>query len=221
MQERMRHLSAALVLCLSMVVALFAGGMLTPRTAHAAQVTIAHVQGKTAFAGFVSTDSTGCILTSALVIGTDFLALFPPQPGGPQQEPSVVVDISQFNLCTSSILLAATGESSVLTFHVAEDLSTGTLTASQVAVLDALTGDVFNVDITMTWDGTGSVTRQAGTAHFRTPGLVMNAVEVGFERSAVATGTIVGPGNTNFTLTPSDSAQVQNLRSGTITVTMP
>ena len=220
MQKRMRHLSSALVLCLSMVVALFAGGVLSPRTAHAAQVTIAHVQSETAFADFESTDETGCILTSVSLVGSDMLTLTPPQPGGPQPVPAIVVDISQFNICTNPLLMEAIGESLVLTLHVAEDLSTATLTASQVSLVDLLSDRQFNVNITMTWDGTGSVTRQAGTAHFRTPGLVMNAVEVGFERSAVATG-IITDGTTNFTPTPSDLAAVQNVRSGMITVTMP
>lgn len=215
MPKRMRPLSVALVLCLSVVVALLAGVGVAPRTAHAAAVGILQVRGDTVFAVFESTDPTGCILTTVFVLGSE---LPPPQPGGPQQVPAVGVNISQFNVCTSTPLLAARGGSSILTFHEAPDLSTATLTASQVTVTDGLTGASFNVDITVMWDGTGSTVRQAGPSHFNTPGLVMNAVEVGFTRDATATGAIT-TGTTNFTPTPSSLAEVQNVRSGIITVT--
>ena len=216
--RRMRQIVIGVVTIASVVLTLLASVVVAPRTAHAAQVQISQVKSDTAFAIFESTDQTGCIDTLVFVGGSDSIehAL----PGGPQEGPGIEVDISQDNVCTNILLLEATGISSVVDFHLAPDLSTATLAASQVSVLDSLTGKSFDVAVNVTWDGTGSVTRQAGTSHFRAPGLVMNAVEVGFTRAAQATGTIMN-GTTNYVPVPSSDGEVQRITSGTITVTMP
>lgn len=218
MPRRRRQIVIGVVTVASVILALFAGVVVAPRTAHAAQVQISQVRTETAFAIFESTDATGCIDTLVFVGGSDSIELT--LPGGPQEGPAIEVQISQVNLCTNKFLLEATGISSVIDFHVAQDLSTATLTASQVVVHDALTGTAFDVAVNVTWDGTGSVTRHAGTSHFRAPGMVMNAVEVGFTRAAQATGTIVN-GTTNYIPVPSSVGEVQDVTSGTITITMP
>ncbi len=218
MPRRRRQIVIGVVTVASVVLALLAGVVVAPRPAHAAQVSISQVRAETAFAGFESTDSTGCILTTVFLLGTNGDVLIP--PGGPQAVPAIVVEISQSNVCTSTLLLEATGLSSVIDFHLAGDLSTATLAASRAVMHDVLTDITFDVDVNVTWDGTGSVTRHAGTSHFRAPGMVMNAVEVGFTRAAQATGTIVS-GTTNYIPRPSSVGEVQDATSGQITVTMP
>ena len=221
MHKRFRHLSGALVVCLSVALVLFAGGVLSPRTAHAAtQVSVFHMQGQTALAFFDSFDTTGCIETSVFVGGSESLQLSftTPQGGAPQQMPNMFVEISQFDNCTGFLLVNVFATSPVFDFHLAGDLSSATLTAS-LATVNEVTNTPLNLDVTMTWAGTGSTTRQATPSHFSAPGLLVNGIVVGFNRDATATGTITD-GTTNFTPTPSTSALVSNVTSGEITVTL-
>src|SRR5690348_6070079 len=81
MQGRMRQLSVPLVLGVSVVVALLAGGVLAPRTARAApapaQVHVDHEQN--VFADFLQIDPTGCITTAVFV--TSVLSVIVDHPG--------------------------------------------------------------------------------------------------------------------------------------------
>ena len=219
MPRRMRQIVIGMVTIVSVVLTLLAGVVVAPRTAHAAtQVMVFRFHGETALANFDSKDATGCIETSVILAGGESITLNRPGTGAPQQMPRMVVEISQFNNCTGFLLLSAVAISSVIDFHLAADLSSATLTASQVATVNEVTGTPFNIDVTMTWAGTGSTTRQATPSHFSAPGLLVNGIVVGFTRAAVATGTITD-GTTNFTPTPSSSAMVSNVTSGEITVT--
>jgi hypothetical protein len=219
MPRRMRQIVVGVVTIASVVLALLAGVVVAPRTAHAAtQVMVFQFHGETALANFDSIDATGCIETSVILSGGESITLNRPGTGAPPQMLKMVVEISQFNNCTGFLLLSAVATSSVIDFHLAADLSSATLTASQVATVNEVTGTPFNIDVTMTWAGTGSTTRQATHEHFSAPGLLVNGIVVGFTRAAVATGTITD-GTTNFTPTPSSSAMVSKVTSGEITVT--
>jgi len=219
MQKWLRHHSGALVLCLSVALVLFAKGVFSPRMAHAAtQVSVFQFHGNSALANFDSFDTTGCIETSVILAGGDSITLTRPGTGGPQQSPIIVAEIAQFNNCTGFSLLNAVAISNVANFHLAANLSSATLTASQIATVNEVTGTPFNLSVTMTWAGTGSITREATPFNFSVPGLRVNGIVVGFTRAAVATGTITD-GTTNFTPTPSTSAMVSKVTSGEITIT--
>lgn len=225
MHKRFRHLSGALVVCLSVVLTLLAGGVFSPRTAHAAtQVSVFHMRGQTAQAFFDSTDATGCIDTSVIVGGGESLVLSftTPQGGAPQQQPNMFVGISQFDNCTGFLLVNVFATSPVFDFHLAADLSSATLTSS-LSTINEVTGDPLNLDVSVTWAGTGTTTRQATPSHFSAPGLRVNGIVVGFTRAATATGTITD-GTTNFTPMPSTPStmfptQVMKVTSGEITIT--
>jgi hypothetical protein len=220
MHKRIRHLSGALVVCLSVVVALLAGGALTPRPAHAAQVTIFRMKTKSnvVMAFFQSLDATECIQTSVSVTGGNFIILQTP-PGGPQPVASIGVEVSQLDECTGAQLLDAFGVASSFTLQIAPDLSAATLTASQVHLVDIITqGNQFDVDINLTWIGVGSVTRSATSTHFNQDGMVMNTVFVGFIHDAPATGTVTN-GPTNYTPEPAFFSEILDTQFGQITIT--
>ncbi|HWQ13754.1 MAG TPA: hypothetical protein VNL77_13205 [Roseiflexaceae bacterium] len=204
------------VLTLAAVFALALLSFTSPAPAQAGDVF--RFKGQSASAFFSSTDPTGCVFTDVFVFASDDALQSPPGPGGAASGAGIT--IFQFDVCTGTPLLDASGFSSLAPadFQVSARLNTATLnTTIEVFPFGPYPSPSFPVTINLTWTGTGALSRENSHFHFQSEGFMVNTHFNGSFRSAEASGS-VSDGVTNFTPEPSSFAQIQSLKSGTVMI---
>ena len=142
-----------LVLLLSLVA--FAFTTSAPR-AHAASGTtfVFRFHGMAAFAIFDNVSPDGCIDTFVFVDGSQ-------NTFNKQTSSSADVFIGQFDLCTNTPLLSASGFTDNPTFQIDKKLLSASLSAT-ISVFDFVSGSTFNVSVSVAWTST-SATAPAGS----------------------------------------------------------
>ena len=198
-----------IALCVSL---LFLFG--APAFAHA-QTTQMFGKGSVAFATFQSTDSTGCFVTQVFI--GDSLETQHTPPGSPQYTPVLTVEVDQFNLCNPTALLSGQGITGTFTSSIANNLSSASLSTT-IGLFDFISGNNLNVTVNLNWTGTGDVQHGTSATHYNANGTTIISVAHGAFRSGQASGT-VSDGMTNYTPLPDNSATLENIRDGTITIT--
>src|SRR2546422_1755696 len=194
------------VLLLSLVA--FAFSTSAPR-AHAAasgSTTVFRFHGMTAFAVFDSLSSDGCIDTFVFVDGNQ---------SGTTLEADVF--IGQFNICTQTDLMEASGSTFSPDLQISKKLDSASLSAT-ISVFDFVSGNTFNVSVNTTWTATGPLSHEIQSSHFHTKGFIDNFHRNAAFRDAGASGT-VSVGTTNFTPFPSVFAQIASVKVGDVTIT--
>ena len=178
-------LAAAALLCL---------GLAQPVRSLAATHQLTHFKfsGLTADANFGGFDSTGCVFTAAFVSATNGRNLM---SGGPQLSSSVFVAVSQFDVCSLTDLLESSGFANLPAgaLQLDKGLNSGSLNTA-VQVLDFVTNSPFNVDISLSWTGTGAISATRNHMSVREPGLRINDTITGDSRQAATSGSITGMG---------------------------
>jgi hypothetical protein len=86
-----------------------------------------------------------------------------------------------------------------------------------VQVNDDITGDTFDLEVALTWTGTGELERLRDRTHFYAPGLIVNDRFDGTFREAVASGS-VSLGGTNLTPQAPEFAEIGSVKQGTGTI---
>ncbi len=177
---------------------------------------IVHFRGETADAFFTSVDGAGCVATDVFLAATDGRSQAPPGPGNLQSTANIF--ISQFNLCTGTPLLSASGFAVLADqdFQVIGRLESATLNAT-IPVVDFVSGSTFDVAVAVNWLGGGDTTQQVEHIHVRSPGFIVNGHLNGLFRPAVAFGGVIALG-TNFTPAPAVSADIANVRTGQVMI---
>jgi hypothetical protein len=191
-------------------------GQHTTASADGAQVFYA--KGPSAFAQF-STDS-GCIHTAVFVFAAD--RRIRAAPGPTTSESFASVTILQSNSCENELLLNASGSTFPLSneeFQISPQLDSATLNTT-ITLFDTVSETTFQVDVNMTWVGTGPLTRENSNDHFRESGCIINTRLAGKSRPAEASGT-VSDGTTNFTPEPSVFARLSSLMFGRVAINCP
>ncbi len=89
---------------------------------------------------------------------------------------------------------------------------------AHVAALDFSTETVFDIDVNVSWNGTGKLVIQADTTTIKSRCETIVAAEVGGTRAAQASGTVSHEG-TNYIQSPSTAAAIQLSLSGEIDIT--
>jgi hypothetical protein len=188
-------------------------GLVLPGTAEAAAADVLHLNGGSAEAFFSSTDPSGCIRTFVFLAANDENRQSPPDPGTASSHGGVT--INQFDNCTGTLLLGATGLAELADpdFQVNEPLTSATLNTT-IGVFDFVSSSSFNVDVGMTWTGTSNVNRENVNGHFELPGLIVNSHFSGAHRLAEASGFVTN--GVNFTPNPSFRAEISSVISGSI-----
>lgn len=195
----------------SLALALFASVVLaTSPTVRATSGSVIRFQGQSADASFDATSPDGCVDTSVFVSGT--------QNNG-SGSPEADLFISQFDTCTQTELLFASGRTPKLNLQVEAKLSSATLSAT-VPVTTMEGGTPFDISVSMTWTATGALVSEHGTSHVHTQGLTENFHFDGTFRDASASST-VSDGTTNFTPSPSVFAQIDSAKSVDVTIIHP
>ena len=101
-------------------------------------------------------------------------------------------------------------------FAMASDLSTAHLTAN-ILVVDDVNSRMVTVPVDLSWQANGDKVHGAGSLVNRERGYVSVSTFNGEWRDAIATGTIEYYGE-NMIPYPSMAAQIQNVKSGSLTV---
>lgn len=173
-------------------------------------------RGPSALASFSSVDPSGCISTSVFVIASD--AVLQDTPGQPTEATFASVSVFQYDACTGISLLDASGSTSLAEpdFLVGTKLKSATLNTT-VRLFDYLSGESFDVSISLNWSASGPLTSQISTSHFHSSACIINTRSVGTLRSAVVSGNISN-GRTNFTPEASYDASIWMVRSGNVVI---
>ena len=200
-----------LVLLLSLVA--FAFTTSAPR-AHAASGTtfVFRFHGMAAQADFDSLSPDGCIDTFVFVDGSQNTV-------NEQTFSRADVFIGRFDLCTNTQLLAAFGSTGSPTFQIDKKLLSASLSAT-ISVFDSVSGNTFNVSVSVAWTSTSAIAHEIQTFHFHTKAFTENAHFNADFRDANASGTI-SDGTTNFTPSPSVFAQTMSAKEVDVTITHP
>jgi hypothetical protein len=162
-------------------------------------------------------DGLGCVITDVFVIATE--ARFRDDPGPAQPLSFASVTIFQYNSCTDTVLLNAYGSTSPLSpgdFQMANQLSSAALNTT-VNLFDEVSGNTFDVSVDLTWTTSGPPIRSHNVTHSKDPGCKINSHVTGYSNPAEAWGTI-SDGTTNFTPYVSSWANLDLVRSGTVTI---
>jgi hypothetical protein len=174
-------------------------------------------RGESVSAFFTNTD--GCIETSVFVAAAKGVSQNSPEPGSPVSQ--VGIFISQFDSCTSTLLVSAEGLSSVpeADFQVSQKLEQATLNTTVTVTNFASDPPAsFDVFIDLAWTGIGPLSRQSNNSHFMTPpGCVINNRFHGTSRTAEASGS-VSDGTMNYTPQSSVEAFIMSANRGTLII---
>ncbi len=180
---------------------------------------IFHFSGQGAFAFFSSTDPTdpsGCTGFFVAVFADDGKFQSPPGPGSTSS--GAFVEVAKFDGCTGTLLMDVLGFASLAgpDFRVSRGLTSATLLTT-IPAFDFVSGLPVDVDVALTWDGTGDLTRSNSHFHSQSPGFIVNGHFNGVSRFAEASGSVT-IGGTNFTPQPSGFAMMMSTKSGTVII---
>ena len=157
--------------------------------------------GLSANTSFESVDASGCILSRLDVFTTEGMVRF--SPGKKELQSSTAIFLTQYDLCTDTLLLAAEGVKGLAEpdLQISSRLDSATLNTT-VTMVDTLTGDTFDLSVDLSWVGIGPTRRQDSSFRFGDKVCrIMGSFKLTI-RNAIATGTVTD-GVTNFT--PQDS----------------
>jgi hypothetical protein len=185
--------------------------------AHAGTRTREHVKivGNTAVASWDYTQ--GNVLTFVNVIATENNLS---GTGGKAEDAFVSLAISQSEIDTGNVLITGVAyvSGNDFSFTIDKDLNTATLHAHDAIFQDDNSFTFFNVDIDLTFTGSGEATVMKSHENFKEPGLKLESYFQGTFRDAVASGSIFGK-NIQFAPNPSTSAQLQFNKFGSMAIT--
>jgi hypothetical protein len=168
--------------------------------------------GLSAQANFDSLSPDGCIDTFVFVDGSQNAI-------GKQTFSNADVFIGQFDLCTNTQLLGASGSTSSPTFQIDKKLLSASLSAT-ISVFDFVSGTTFNVSVSVAWTSTSAIAHEISTFHFHTKAFTENSHFNADFRDANASGT-VSDGTTNYTPSPSVFAQTMSAKEVDVAITHP
>jgi hypothetical protein len=200
-----------LVLVLSLLVFAFSPG--APRAqAASGTTTVSRFHGLSVFAFFNDLSPNGCIDTSVSVDSFQ-------NTDNHQTTHGADIFISQYDQCSGTTLLGASGSTLNPDFQIKPDLTSASLKMT-LSVADYVSGRTFDVSVNLTWTSTSALTHSRSTFHYHTRGFTENGFFNNDSRDANAAGT-VSDGTTNFSPLQSIYAQTMLARSANVTITHP
>ena len=149
-------------------------------------------KGLTAHAAFSSANSADpCVVTEVFVFASEERAR------GSTSSAIAVVAIFSFNECTGTHLQTLVGSTAEPQLQGDRPLTFASLAAT-ITVEDFATGEQVDIDVDLTWTGTGEPSRENGHFHIQRPGFNATGHFNGTTRQADAIGRITD-GVTDFT----------------------
>jgi hypothetical protein len=181
---------------------------------HASAADVFKFRDDSASAFFSDIGPSGCINTGGSVFAFEDISHSPPGPGS--STAAVLIDLFQFDFCTDTPLLSASGSAELTDsdFQVAGNLDSATLHAT-VPMFDNVSGTAFDLTVDLTWTSTSSLGHQSSHIKVNFQGCHVNLKNNSAFRFAEASGT-VSDGTTNFTPSPSTQATIFFAKGGEI-----
>ena len=163
---------------------------------------------------FYSTDSSGCLVTQVLIFASQHYFQSPPGPGS--AGPFVSLNIYQYDECTGTQILYATGGTTTdLNLQVDKKLRWATLSAT-VNVYEGVSQSFKDMYVDLTWTATGPRTHQGFHEHRKSPCHMMWRSS-GIFRTAEVSGS-VSDGITTFALENTLVAEIFSTKSGNLVI---
>jgi hypothetical protein len=201
----------ATALCLSVLFL-----VLSVPLAAQAEVYIEHsrIVGATAYAEFSYED--GVVQTFVNITVDDSTALVPPQPGGPEPVRFATVSVFRMLSDTGQVLVSGAGTTDQFEFTFAPDLSTARIVAD-IDLPEEISGTMVAIAVDVSWNATGELEDGKSRTIVRERGYLLSSHSNGIFRDAEAAGTLYGLGD-NFIPVPSIAGQIQDSKSGSLTI---
>lgn len=204
----MKRLSLIVALALSALVA-------SPAFGAGAETVHFSFTGQSASAFFESVDPSGCAVTDVFVFAVDGRVK---EAGRPTVSSEAEIIISQFDVCTDTLLLAAEGSATLAAdeFQIDRQLTTATLDTT-IEVFSLLSDMSYPVDVSVSWTGVGPTSRLKDHFQIKDPVFKFNVRFAGTFRDAEASGT-VSDGTTNFAPEPAIFANFASVKNGEVVI---
>jgi len=206
----MKRLFLTVVLALTM--------LLSALPAQAAGVNTSHFsfKGQSGEAFFESVDPSGCVSTSAYLFVTDGRNKYDAVPPTPNSQ--IYLWVSRYDSCSGENIWAESySVPAPDAFQYHPQLKSATLNTT-VVVYDSETSNPFEVQISVSWLGTGDLSHdKQQIRHYGVPPYNTTIRWSGAFRDAAVTGSITY-GLINFTPEPAVSADLQLARFGDVTI---
>jgi hypothetical protein len=164
--------------------------------------------------------SSGCINSAVFVAAAD--RKIKQLSGAITSDSWASVTILQYNYCEYELLFYADGYTLPLSeeeFQISPQLDSARLQTT-ITLFERVSETSFDVDVDITWVGTGPITHVHENNHIRDLGCIINTRLEGKSRTAEASGT-VSDGITNFTPEPDVLARLSSLISGRVAIHCP
>ena len=175
--------------------------------AASSKVSVVNLRGPLVNASFSTFDASGCIETDTFV--TANLPSYQQLPGRPVTTVVAGVSIFEYDACTDTTILQATGNTESFpagSLHVSKQLDRATLVGT-LTLTNIDTNATFDVDVNMAWTATSAIYRDDVNSNDFYGGChVLNRWK-GSGRTALAAGS-VSDGSTNFTTAPTQNAEI-------------
>jgi hypothetical protein len=181
---------------------------LSTASAASAKVTVVNLRGPLVNAYFSSIDPSGCIETDTFV--TAQRDTYQQLPGRGTTTGTGAVSIFQYDACTDTQLLDAVGQTDTLgatELQISRQLDWAWMRTT-VSMTNIDTGELFDVDVNVSWAGTADIARDTENTNDRysLDCHVLNRWK-GSGRVAEASG-VVSDGATNFTPVGSQPGEI-------------
>jgi hypothetical protein len=163
-------------------------------------------RGKVVQAYFDSYDASGCAETSAYVTGN---------VGPSGKGDSVSVAVSRYDWCTWTFTYAY-GSTTQADLQVDKELGAASLTAT-IPAYEYYSGTTSDLAVNLAWTAIGDATSYSSHSQFRSPEFKVVWNYHGVFRPAEAAGSI-SDGTTNFAPAETYSAEIDDIKSGYVTI---
>lgn len=186
-----------------------------PRSALASTTQTYHSSGQGGQAFFQTI--SGCIETDTYLQAAQFMGQG--TAGGPGPQSGLMVNIFQANNCTQTVIMAAFGWAAPTTLQMSRKLDTGAVTGS-VQLQDWITNTTFTVSVSLSWTGTGPVSRSVSNFHSQWQGYSVTSHFNGAWRQANAGGSVTD-GSTEWAGPTATQADLFSTNTGTVSISRP
>jgi hypothetical protein len=203
-----------------LLAASLAGAILSPAfAASLPTVTIDALKSKSVYAHFSSVDETGCIQADVDITGADQVERILPN-GTKTLSPNADVSLVVFDNCQLIPVIFANGSTFVQKLVISEDLKSASLKTT-IPVQDIGTLENHLLYVNLVWKFSGPIQSSKDFSATKPDGTIVIQRFRGAIREAVATGSVVLDGETEYAPDPSTQGSIQKLINVTTTITKP
>jgi hypothetical protein len=164
-------------------------------------------------AGFFSSDPTGCVVTDVSIFGAE--QRLKASPGEPTDGPVAFVSVFEIDFCSNTVLRDVFGLTQDASLEADRNKLGEARLQATITGTDFVTDTEVQVEVDVTWTGTGDLTFQSSQNRVRQPGFLARSSFKGTSRVATASGTISLAGE-NLAPDTAGFADIFRAKNGTL-----